>query len=82
MREQCPQCRATFSSVIDLIAHVDQVHPGARPMDGAEGGNEACPYCAQIIHDPIQLLRHVESHRFEFSQQASKSEKKSECVLS
>ncbi|XAR69460.1 hypothetical protein NMG60_11001043 [Bertholletia excelsa] len=57
--EQCPRCKATFSSVTTLIEHVENVHEGKGnrvlklPMD-------VCPKCSRGFRDPVALVEHVE----------------------
>lgn len=59
--EECPQCRAKFSSVTSLVEHVEKVHE--------KGGNRAavkkvtidvCPKCSRGFRDPVSLVEHVE----------------------
>lgn len=53
--EECPQCRARFANVAQLIKHVETMHdtPNQEMLD-------ECPKCGRKFRDPIQLVNHVE----------------------
>ncbi|OVA19394.1 zinc finger protein [Macleaya cordata] len=58
--EECPQCRAKFSSVTALVDHVEKVHER-----GSRGGVkkvtiDVCPKCSRGFRDPVALVNHVE----------------------
>lgn len=51
--EECPQCRARFSNVGQLIKHVETMHDAPEMLD-------VCPKCGMKFRDPILLVNHVE----------------------
>lgn len=53
--EECPQCRARFANVEQLIKHVEAMHetPSGEMLD-------VCPKCDKKFRDPILLVNHVE----------------------
>lgn len=54
--EECPQCRARFANVGQLIKHVENMHedPSSQEM------LDVCPKCGKKFRDPILLVDHVE----------------------
>lgn len=54
--EECPQCRARFADVGQLIKHVETMHeaPSSQEM------LDVCPKCGMKFRDPILLVNHVE----------------------
>ncbi|XP_052176855.1 zinc finger AN1 and C2H2 domain-containing stress-associated protein 16-like [Diospyros lotus] len=59
--EQCPQCKATFSSVITLVEHVEKVHERSGSRTGFEKATiDACPKCSRGFVDPVSLVEHIE----------------------
>lgn len=56
--ERCPQCGAAFSSVQQLIQHVDVVHCQGKPYHG--GSQDTCPHCGKLFPDAVALVQHVE----------------------
>ncbi|CAI9099963.1 OLC1v1036866C1 [Oldenlandia corymbosa var. corymbosa] len=55
--EQCPQCNLRFSSVADLISHVEKVHERNGVMKVTV---DVCPKCSKGFRDPVKLVEHVE----------------------
>ncbi|XP_027072953.2 zinc finger AN1 and C2H2 domain-containing stress-associated protein 13 isoform X3 [Coffea arabica] len=59
--EQCPQCNLRFSSVMDLVNHVERVHERNGVMKVTL---DVCPKCSKGFRDPVSLVEHVErEHR-------------------
>lgn len=59
--EQCPQCNLRFSSVMDLVNHVEKVHERNGVMKVTL---DVCPKCSKGFRDPVSLVEHVErEHR-------------------
>lgn len=59
--EQCPQCNLKFSSVTDLVNHVEKVHERNGVMKVTV---DICPKCSKGFRDPVALVEHVErEHR-------------------
>ena len=54
--EECPQCRARFSNVGQLIKHVETVHEASSSQEMLD----VCPKCGVKFRDPILLVNHVE----------------------
>ncbi|KAL3534313.1 hypothetical protein ACH5RR_002774 [Cinchona calisaya] len=55
--EQCPQCNLRFSSVTDLVNHVEKVHERNGVMKSTL---DVCPKCSKGFRDPVLLVEHVE----------------------
>ncbi|TKY62610.1 Zinc finger AN1 and C2H2 domain-containing stress-associated protein 16 [Spatholobus suberectus] len=59
--EQCPQCGAKFSSVTNLVDHVQNVHERNGNRLGVKKVTiDACPKCSRGFLDPVSLVEHVE----------------------
>ncbi|KAI5682897.1 hypothetical protein M9H77_04125 [Catharanthus roseus] len=59
--EQCPQCNLRFSSVTNLVNHVEKVHERNGIMKSTI---DVCPKCSKGFRDPVALVEHVEKeHR-------------------
>jgi uncharacterized C2H2 Zn-finger protein len=63
--EECPQCGTRFSSVTNLIDHVQKVHEkGGNQSRVLQLPMEVCPKCSKGFRDPVALVEHVErDHR-------------------
>lgn len=73
-----------------LIEHVDRVHTGVpadvtatpqrrhRPRSATTTGLQRCPECGEGFADAVQLVRHVEAHRY---QQRAAAKPSTECVI-
>ncbi|KAL0316820.1 UNVERIFIED_CONTAM: Zinc finger AN1 and C2H2 domain-containing stress-associated protein 13 [Sesamum radiatum] len=55
--EVCPQCNLRFSTVGDLVDHVEKVHDRNGVMNMAL---DVCPKCSKGFRDPVTLVDHVE----------------------
>ncbi|KAI3865189.1 hypothetical protein MKX03_005829 [Papaver bracteatum] len=59
--EECPQCRAKFSSVTALVEHVQKIHERGNRGGGANKVTiDVCPKCSRGFRDPVALVNHVE----------------------
>ncbi|RWR73756.1 zinc finger AN1 and C2H2 domain-containing protein [Cinnamomum micranthum f. kanehirae] len=58
--EQCLQCPARFSTVGDLIEHVERVHAGSGRAGPKKVTIDVCPKCSRGFRDPVSLVEHVE----------------------
>ncbi|KAJ6741817.1 ARSENITE INDUCUBLE RNA ASSOCIATED PROTEIN AIP-1-RELATED [Salix viminalis] len=63
--EECPQCGTRFSSVTNLVEHVQKVHEkGGNQSRVLQLPMEVCPKCSKGFRDPVALVEHVErDHR-------------------
>ncbi|XP_071717158.1 zinc finger AN1 and C2H2 domain-containing stress-associated protein 13-like [Rutidosis leptorrhynchoides] len=55
--EVCPMCNVKFSTVGDLIDHVQKVHETKTVMKATL---DVCPKCSKGFSDPVSLVEHVE----------------------
>ncbi|KAL8142941.1 hypothetical protein V2J09_015973, partial [Rumex salicifolius] len=59
--EVCPQCYAKFSSVSDLVEHVQRVHErNNNKVNSRKVAIDACPKCSKGFSDPVKLVEHME----------------------
>ncbi|XP_057982115.1 zinc finger AN1 and C2H2 domain-containing stress-associated protein 16 [Malania oleifera] len=59
--EECPQCKARFSSVTDLVEHVEKVHERSGNRTGVKKVTiDVCPKCSRGFRDAVSLVQHVE----------------------
>ncbi|KAK1412919.1 hypothetical protein QVD17_34523 [Tagetes erecta] len=62
--ETCPTCNVKFSTIGDLIDHVEKVHEKNGVMKATL---DVCPKCSKGFRDPVSLVEHVErEHRGTF----------------
>ncbi|KAG8371939.1 hypothetical protein BUALT_Bualt12G0014900 [Buddleja alternifolia] len=55
--EACPRCNLRFSSVGDLVDHVEKVHERKGVMKVTV---DVCPKCSKGFRSPVALVEHVE----------------------
>ncbi|KAG6489354.1 zinc finger AN1 and C2H2 domain-containing stress-associated protein 16-like [Zingiber officinale] len=58
--ELCIHCQARFSSVSDLIAHVERYHQQSSKPAVNKVIIDVCPKCSRGFRDPVALVEHVE----------------------
>ncbi|KAM7505480.1 hypothetical protein LguiB_004384 [Lonicera macranthoides] len=59
--ERCPQCGLRFSSVTDLVDHVEKDHErGGTRTSVMKVTVDVCPKCSRGFRDPVALVQHVE----------------------